>query len=103
MVSNILQQILARGKDKSQRSCSDHTLTDANQDEVALKRELLDHARQVNVILDASKIAKVAFSTLATVDQIDRVITSARDPAPSEEGLLVLQSLSERGIKILSV
>jgi DeoR family transcriptional regulator, aga operon transcriptional repressor len=78
-------------------------LTDAHQDEAALKRQLAKHVRELNVILDATKIAKMAFATLATVEQIDRVITSAADPGPSAEGQQVLDGLRDRGVEIVAV
>lgn len=70
-------------------------LTDPNQDEVALKRHLIESAPEVNVILDSTKIGKVAFATCATLDQIHRVVTD--ENAPPE----FVAALRERGIEVL--
>lgn len=56
-------------------------LTDANPNEVALKRKLVSLVRQVNVILDGSKFGKVAFASCIPPAEIDCVITDSGAPA----------------------
>ncbi|MHB9031636.1 MAG: DeoR/GlpR family DNA-binding transcription regulator [Anaerolineae bacterium] len=55
-------------------------LTDANQAEVELKRQLISTVRQVNVIIDISKLGKVAFASCASLEQIKRVFTNKGAP-----------------------
>jgi DeoR/GlpR family transcriptional regulator of sugar metabolism len=70
-------------------------LTDANQAEVELKRQLITAVRQVNVIVDASKLGKVAFASCASISQIKRLFT---DKSASNE---MVTSLRERGIDVI--
>ncbi|MHB1354642.1 MAG: DeoR/GlpR family DNA-binding transcription regulator [Anaerolineae bacterium] len=70
-------------------------LTDANQAEVELKRQLILAVRQVNVIVDASKLGRVAFASCATISQIKRLFT---DNSASSE---MVSSLRERGIDVI--
>jgi DeoR family transcriptional regulator, aga operon transcriptional repressor len=56
-------------------------LTDAHPAEAELKRHLVAAVREVNVILDASKLGKVAFASCATTSAITRLITEADAPA----------------------
>ena len=70
-------------------------LTDPNRDEVALKRRLISLVPEVNVVVDSSKIGKVAFSTCATLDEIDRIVTD-RDAPPD-----FVAALRERGIDVV--
>lgn len=70
-------------------------LTDANRSEVELKRKLISAVREVNVILDSSKLGKVAFVTCATVGEIKRLITD-RGASPEWVG-----RLRERGIEVI--
>ena len=70
-------------------------LTDANRDEVVLKRQFIAAVHEVNVILDASKWGKVAFATCATVEEIQRVITD-HDAPPD-----LVAALRDRGIEVI--
>jgi DeoR/GlpR family transcriptional regulator of sugar metabolism len=70
-------------------------LTDPNQDEVALKRRLISAVPEINVIVDASKIGKVAFATCASLSEIHRVVTD--QDAPPE----FVAALRDRGIEVL--
>lgn len=70
-------------------------LTDPNRDEVALKRRLIEMVPELNVIVDSSKIGKVAFSTCASLDEIDRVVTD--EGAPPE----FVAALRDRGIDVV--
>jgi len=58
----------------------DEGLTDANPREVELKRWLIDHMREVTVLIDSSKLGKVAFGSCAPLEKIDRVITDKNAP-----------------------
>ena len=51
-------------------------LTDANMAEVRLKSKLAKVVRQVTVILDATKLGKVAFASCASADLISCLVTS---------------------------
>jgi DeoR/GlpR family transcriptional regulator of sugar metabolism len=70
-------------------------LTDPNQDEVALKRRLIATVPEVNVIVDSTKIGKVAFATCVSLDEIHRVITDS-DAPPA-----FVDTLRERGIEVI--
>jgi len=48
-------------------------------------------------MVDSSKFGKVAFATVATLDQVQRVITDAAAPAE------MLDALRDRGIGVLVV
>jgi len=56
-------------------------LTDPNQEEVALKRQLMQAVREVNLIIDSTKLGKVSFASCAQIDEIHRVITDRDAPA----------------------
>lgn len=58
----------------------DEGLTDANQAEVELKRQLITAVRQVNVIIDSSKLGRVAFASCASLNQIQRIFTDRNAP-----------------------
>jgi DeoR/GlpR family transcriptional regulator of sugar metabolism len=67
--------------------CLEEGLTDANRSEVELKRKLVCAAREVNVILDGSKLGKVAYAGLASVQEIHRVFTTRDAPTGLVEAL----------------
>ncbi len=70
-------------------------LTDPNPDEVALKRQFVGAAREVNVLLDASKLGRVSFASCIGLEQIDRIITDREAQPP------LVAALRERGIEVL--
>ncbi len=72
-------------------------LTDAHRPEVELKRRLLAAVRRVNVILDGSKVGKVAFAQCASLDEIDRVYTTTDAPAD------VVAGVRARGVEVILV
>ena len=72
-------------------------LSDPNRDEVELKRSYLLPGRELTVLVDSSKFGKVAFATIANLDQIQRLITD--EGAPPES----LDILRERGIEVIAV
>ncbi|MCX7681718.1 MAG: DeoR/GlpR family DNA-binding transcription regulator, partial [Anaerolineae bacterium] len=55
-------------------------LTDVNEFEVAIKRDMVAHARQVIAIVDSSKWGQVGFVSFASIDQVDCVITDEDAP-----------------------
>lgn len=55
-------------------------LTDVNEFEVAIKRDMVAHARQVIAIVDSSKWGQVGFASFASIDQVDCVITDGDAP-----------------------
>jgi len=70
-------------------------LTDANRNEVDLKRKLVSAVREVNVILDSSKLGKVAFASWAAVGEIRRLITDREAPPD------FVAALRERGVEVI--
>jgi len=72
-------------------------LTDPNLEEVAMKRDLLGQVNELNVIIDASKIGKVAFASCAGIEDIDRVITEKSAPHAFVEGL------RDRGVEVMLI
>jgi DeoR/GlpR family transcriptional regulator of sugar metabolism len=70
-------------------------LTDANPTEVELKRRLVAAVREVNVVLDSTKLGKVAFAPFAPVDSIQRLITDGDAPAD------MVAALRDRGIEVI--
>ena len=72
-------------------------LTDAYAPEVDLKRELAHAVREVNAIVDASKLGKVAFACCAPLSDIRRVFT---DRAASPE---IVAALRDHGVQVIMV
>ncbi|NLG28623.1 MAG: DeoR/GlpR transcriptional regulator [Chloroflexi bacterium] len=70
-------------------------LTDANPDEVALKRKLAALVSTVNVLVDGSKLGKVAFAPCLAVSEMHRVVTD--DTAAPE----LVAALRDRGVEVL--
>ncbi|HHX63781.1 MAG TPA: DeoR/GlpR transcriptional regulator [Chloroflexi bacterium] len=70
-------------------------LTDANPTEVELKRRLMAAVREVNVVLDSTKLGKVAFAPFAPIDSIHRLITDRG--APND----LVDALRDRGIEVI--
>ena len=70
-------------------------LTDANRNEVELKRKLVSAVREANVILDSSKLGKVAFASCASVGEIDRLITDREAPPD------LVAELRGRGVEVI--
>jgi DeoR/GlpR family transcriptional regulator of sugar metabolism len=69
-------------------------LTDTNQHEVELKQRMLARCKEVIAIVDSSKWGEVTFAPLASVEQLDRVITD--DGAPAN----MVTALRELGIDV---
>jgi DeoR/GlpR family transcriptional regulator of sugar metabolism len=55
-------------------------LTDVNSAEVAVKRDMVAHARQVIAIVDSSKWGRIGFVSFASIDQVDCIITDKDAP-----------------------
>ena len=56
-------------------------LTDTNQYEVELKQRMVERSKEVIAVIDSSKWGQVAFASLASVTQLDRVISDSSAPA----------------------
>lgn len=69
-------------------------LTDLNQYEVELKRLMVERSKEVIAIIDATKWGQVAFSTFASLNQVDQVISDA--PVPPE----MVADIRARGINV---
>ena len=70
-------------------------LTDVLQEEVDLKRQLVAAVREVNVLVDSSKLGKVAFASCIPLERIHRVITDAEAPVEFVAGL------RRRGVEVI--
>lgn len=69
-------------------------LTDTSQYEVELKQRMVERSKEVIAVVDSSKWGQVTFASLASVDQLDRVITDAA--APPE----MVAALRQQGIQV---
>ena len=72
-------------------------LTDTSQHEVELKQRIVERSKEVIAIVDSSKWRQVAFAPLASVEQLDRVITDAAAPAD------MIAALRARGVVVTLV
>lgn len=72
-------------------------LTDLNQYEVELKRLMVKRSKEVIGIIDATKWGQVAFSTFASLDQVDQIISD--EPVPAG----MVSALQSRGVKVTLV
>ncbi|MCL7454260.1 MAG: DeoR/GlpR family DNA-binding transcription regulator [Anaerolineae bacterium] len=72
-------------------------LTDTNQYEVELKQRMLARSKEVIAIVDSSKWGEVTFAPLASVGQLDRVITD--EDAPTG----MVAALRDQGIDVIVV
>ncbi len=72
-------------------------LTDAHLPEVELKRDLVGTVRQVNAIVDSTKLGKVAFASCASIGQIDRILTD-READPD-----LISAFRDRGVQVILV
>ncbi len=55
----------------------DEGLTEYNLEDAQVKQAMLRSAKEVIVVADASKFGRVAFAAVASLDQVDRIITDA--------------------------
>jgi DeoR/GlpR family transcriptional regulator of sugar metabolism len=55
-------------------------LTDITEDEAAMKRDMVDAAREVIAIVDHTKWQKIAFATFCSCDRLNAVVTDAAAP-----------------------
>ncbi len=72
-------------------------LTDTNQYEVELKQRMAERSKELIAIVDSSKWGQVAFAALASVDQLDCVISD--DGAPPD----MVIAVRERGVEVVLV
>jgi DeoR/GlpR family transcriptional regulator of sugar metabolism len=70
-------------------------LTDVNSAEVAVKRDMVAHARQVIAIVDSSKWGQVGFASFASIDEVNCVITD--EDAPPD----MISTLREAGVDVV--
>ena len=72
-------------------------LTDTSQHEVELKQLMVERSKEVIAIVDSSKWRQVAFAPLASVEQLDRVITDTAAPPD------MIAALRARGVDVTLV
>ena len=70
-------------------------LTDVNQEEIKIKKSIVEKSKSVIAIVDSSKWGKVSFGTFAETNKINIFITD--DKAPKD----VTNQLSKMGIQVL--
>jgi DeoR/GlpR family transcriptional regulator of sugar metabolism len=75
----------------------DEGLTDVNQNEVAMKRAMVERCRRVVGVLDARKWGKVAAYTFANVEQIDTLIA---DSDPTDE---LVRQMQQQEVEVILV
>lgn len=68
---------------------------DSNELQARVKKQMIDHAGEVYMMMDYSKINKIAFSHIYQVDVIDYVIT---DQNTNNQDIIEMQ---EQGLKVL--
>jgi DeoR/GlpR family transcriptional regulator of sugar metabolism len=64
-------------------------LTEVHLDEAQLKRKAIESAREVNALVDSTKVGKEDLTSFARLEQIDRLFT---DAGISEEWVALLSS-----------
>jgi DeoR family transcriptional regulator of aga operon/DeoR family fructose operon transcriptional repressor len=72
-------------------------LTDVNPDEVALKRAIVQVAKQVVALIDSSKWNRVALASFCMPEQLATIITDKRAPRAMVEQAKV------RGVQVVLV
>lgn len=72
-------------------------LTDTSRHEVELKQRMVERSKKVIAIVDSSKWRQVAFVSLASVEQLDKVITDTAAPPD------MVAALCARGIDVTLV
>ena len=72
-------------------------LTDASPDEAQLKRQFLQAVREVNVIVDSTKLGKVSFAPVVGIEGIHRVITD------TDADETVVAQLRSQGVEVVTV
>ena len=72
-------------------------LTDVNPDEVALKRAIVQVAKQVVALIDHTKWNQVALASFCNVEQLSQIITDKRAPRK------MVQEAQARGIQVVLV
>ncbi len=75
-------------------------LTDATIDEGEAKQALIEKANNVFVLVDLTKIGKLAFFQVCGKDKIDKIITGKHDLL-SEEQDEVLKNFRDQGIEVI--
>jgi DeoR/GlpR family transcriptional regulator of sugar metabolism len=70
-------------------------ITDYNADDTRVKRAAIASARRVVALADATKLGRIAFSTIAPLDQLDCLVTDA--PATNPE----LKAIAATGLTIV--
>jgi len=72
-------------------------IMDTNEAEASVKRCMIDVAREVTLLVDHSKFAKMAHITVCKLDKVHRIIT---DDKTDKE---IIKKLKEKGIEVIVV
>lgn len=70
-------------------------LTDTSLEEVELKQRIIARCPEVIVVIDSSKLGRVALARFASLEQISRLVTD--DGAPAE----LIREIEARGVEVL--
>jgi DeoR/GlpR family transcriptional regulator of sugar metabolism len=94
--NNFIKQFnLQRGFFGAKGLTLEEGLTEVDNAEVAIKRDLVTHVKQVIALVDSSKWGRVGFVSFASIDQLDCVITD--EGAPSS----MVAALREAGVDVI--
>jgi DeoR/GlpR family transcriptional regulator of sugar metabolism len=72
-------------------------ITDYNADDTRVKRAAIASARRVVALADATKLGRIAFSTIAPLDQLDCLVTDAPSSHPE------LNAIAACGLTVVEV
>ena len=70
-------------------------LSDTSLEEVELKQRIIARCPEVIIVIDSSKLGRVALASFASVENISRLVTD--DGAPPE----LIQEIEKRGVEVL--
>jgi len=70
-------------------------LTDVNEPEVQIKRVMVKKSKEVIAVVDYTKWNKVAFSSFASTDEVNKIITDKKAP------LDVIKILRNKGVEVI--
>jgi DeoR/GlpR family transcriptional regulator of sugar metabolism len=94
--NNFIKQFnLQRGFFGAKGLTLEEGLTEVDNAEVAIKRDLVTYVKQVIALVDSSKWGRVGFASFASIDQIDCVITD--EGAPPD----MVAALREAGVDVI--